>query len=79
MESSDRASDARIDAADPRITRYPHVPLLGRAWELRDSLGVYDAVYVALAELLEAPRVTCDERLARAGGHDADVELFAPS
>lgn len=77
--SSDRASDARIDAADLRITRYPHVPLLGRAWELRDSLGVYDAVYVALAELLEAPLVTCDERLARAPGHDAEIELFAPN
>jgi len=40
---------------------------------------VYDAVYVALAELLEAPLVTCDARLARASGHDAQIELFAPS
>jgi len=77
--SSDRASDARVDAAELAIQRYPHRPLLHRAWELRDNLSVYDAVYVALAELLEAPLVTCDARLARASGHDAQIELFAPS
>ena len=77
--SSDRASDARVDAADLKIVRYPHVPLLGRAWELRDTLSTYDGVYVALAEVLEAPLVTCDARLARVSGHDARIELFAPS
>lgn len=77
--SSDRASDARIDAADLRIVRYPHAPLLGRAWELRNTLNTYDGVYVALAEALEAPLVTCDARLARARGHDAQIELFEPS
>ena len=77
--SSDRASDARVDVAELPIRRYPHRPLLERAWELRDSLSAYDAVYVALAELLEAPLVTCDERLARAPGHDAEIELFASS
>jgi len=77
--SSDRASDARIDAADLRIVRYPHLPLLGRAWELRNSLSVYDGVYVALAELLQAPLVTCDAHLARAPGHAAEIELFSPS
>ena len=77
--SADRASDARADAADLRIIRYPHVPLLDRAWQLRETLSVYDAVYVALAEALEAPLVTCDTRLLRATGHHAEVELFAPS
>lgn len=77
--SSDRASDARVDAADLRVVRYPHLPLLGRAWELRNSLSTYDGVYVALAELLHAPLVTCDARLAQASGHDAVIELFAPS
>jgi len=33
-------------------------------------------VYIALAEMLEAPLVTCDRRLARASGHDATVEVF---
>lgn len=48
--------------------------------ERRFSSGAaiqYDGVYVALAELLEAPLVTCDRRLARAKGHDAVVEVFA--
>jgi predicted nucleic acid-binding protein len=76
--SVDRASDARLDASDLPIRRYQHRPLLVRAWELRDSLSVYDAVYVALAELLDAPLVTCDARLAAAAGHDAEIELFAP-
>ena len=58
--------------------RYPHEPLLARAWDLRDTLTVYDGVYVALAELLDAPLVTSDARLAAATGHDAEIELFAP-
>lgn len=77
--SCDRASDARVDAANLLIMRYPHLALLERAWELRDNLTVYDAVYVALAEFLQAPLVTCDAHLAQAPGHFAEIELFAPS
>ena len=51
-----------------RFARYPHTPLLGRIWELRDNLTVYDAAYVALAEALEAPLVTMDGRLSQAPG-----------
>jgi len=68
---------ARRDAAEMSITLYPHALLLERAWQLRDTLSTYDAVYVALAELLPAPLVTCDARLAAAHGHDAEIELFA--
>jgi predicted nucleic acid-binding protein len=77
--AADRASDARVDAASLRIVRYPHAALLDRAWELRDSLTVYDAVYVALAEALGAPLVTCDARLARTGLHEAEIELYPPT
>ena len=77
--SGNRASDARMDASDLRIARYPHLPLLARAWELRDTLSAYDAVYVALAEILPAPLVTCDARLAKTSGHNAEIELFAPA
>lgn len=73
----DRASDARVDAAALLVQRYPHAALLERAWELRRNLSVYDGVYVALAELLEAPLVTCDAGLAGAPGHRAEIELFA--
>ena len=76
--SVDRASEARADAALMPIVRYPHLALVERAWELRESLSLYDGVYIALAELLEAPLVTCDRRLARAPGHDAIVEVFEP-
>lgn len=76
--SIDGASHARTDAAEMNITLYPHALLLERAWQLRDTLSTYDGVYVALAELLPAPLVTCDARLATAPGHDAQIELFAP-
>ncbi|MEJ5913567.1 hypothetical protein [Pseudokineococcus sp. 1T1Z-3] len=44
-------------------------------WQLRHDLSAHDAVYVALAEALDAPLPTTDERLSRAPGHDAVVEL----
>jgi predicted nucleic acid-binding protein len=50
--------------------------LLPRVWELRHNLTAYDAVYVALAEALDATLVTRDQRLAQAPGHHARVELL---
>ncbi len=72
----DRAADVRSDFADTAITRYPHPPLADRVWELRHNLSAYDAAFVALAELLAVPLVTCDGRVAAASGHDARIELF---
>jgi predicted nucleic acid-binding protein len=72
----DRAADARDDFAALAIARYEHTLVADRVWELRHSLTACDATFVALAELLEAPLVTCDARLARAPGHSAMVELF---
>ena len=51
-----------------RMTHWPHHKLAARAWELRGSVTYYDASYVALAELLDAPLVTLDRRLAQAHG-----------
>lgn len=59
-----------------RLTRYPAEPLLNRIWALRGSLTAYDATYIALAESLDAPLLTTDSRLARAGGHRATVSAF---
>lgn len=73
--SGDRAADALLDAADLPILHYPHRALIERAWELRAHLSIADGVYVALAEFLDAPLLTCDRRLARAGGHGATIEI----
>ena len=58
------------------IHRHDHRPLLGRVWELRHSVGAYDALYVALAEALDAPLLTADGRLATAHGHRAEVQTI---
>jgi predicted nucleic acid-binding protein len=73
--SEDRAHDVRTDVEDLAITRYGHQPLADRIWALRDNLTAYDAAFVALAEALEVPLITCDARLAKAPGVTA--ELFA--
>lgn len=74
--SADRAQLALEDLAALDLERYPHEPLLGRVWQLRDNLTAYDAAYVALAEALAAPLLTFDVRLARAPGHRARIELL---
>ena len=56
-------------------TRVDHRPLLERAWELRHCLTAADALYVALAEALDAPLLTLDERLGRADGPRCPVEI----
>ncbi len=71
-----RGRAALADLADASLQRYPHGVLLGRAWDLRNNLTVYDAVYVALAEALDAPLLTRDRRLAAAAGHHARLELL---
>ncbi len=76
--SQDRAADARLDASALPFVRYPHSALLDRAWELRHRLTIQDGVYVALAEALEVPLVTCDAGIARAGGYRAEIELYRP-
>lgn len=56
--------------------RYPHTGALAEAaWKLRGSITFYDALYVALAEALALPLVTCDGRLSRAPNLPCEVEL----
>ena len=71
-----RAAEAIDDIAALRVTRYSPVLLLQRIWRLRQNLSAYDAAYVALAEKLQAPLITRDQRLAAAPGHTAVVEVF---
>lgn len=70
-----RGSAALADLADLPVRRYPHGLLLTRVWDLRNNFTAYDAVYVALAEALEAPLITRDRRLATAAARHVRVDL----
>ncbi len=74
--SPKRAVEAIEDLSALRITRYAPVQLLQRIWQLRQNLTAYDASYVALAEKLQAPLITRDQRIAAAPGHKAAIEVF---
>ena len=63
-----RCRDAVDALQDFPLRRYPHDVLLRRVWELRHNLTAYDAVYVALAEVLDARLPIRDRRFAAAAG-----------
>jgi predicted nucleic acid-binding protein len=71
----DGAGAALADLRALDVERHAHEPLLDRVWSLRASLTAYDAVYVALAEALDATLLTCDGRLARAPGMARRAEV----
>ncbi len=65
-----RATRALVDH------RYPHIgPLAELAWTWRHNLSFYDALYVALAVLLDLPLITGDIRLSRAPDLSCTIEL----
>ena len=70
-----RAQAALDDLADFPIQHHSHGFLLRRVWDLRANLTAYDAIYVALAETLEATLLTHDRRLATAARRHVTVEL----
>jgi predicted nucleic acid-binding protein len=74
--SAGRAAEAIADLSELDLHRHAHLDLLDRAWKLRDQITAYDALYVALAEAMEAPVVTCDRALAGAPGHRALIEVI---
>jgi predicted nucleic acid-binding protein len=74
--SASRAEEALEDFGNLRIYRYSHTPFLRRIWLLRENLTCYDALYVALAEALDATLLSCDTKLAAAPGHRARVEVI---
>jgi predicted nucleic acid-binding protein len=51
--------------------------MLARAFELRDNATIYDALYLALAEALDARLLTLDRALTRVPGVRAEVQLVA--
>ena len=56
--------------------RFGHRLLLPRAWQLRDTVRGWDAMYVALAEAMDAVLLTTDRRLAAATGPTCRIETI---
>jgi predicted nucleic acid-binding protein len=71
------ATQAIEDLASWPGERFGHRHLLDRAWDLRDTVRGWDAMYVALAEALDAILVTTDRRLASAVGPTCRIEVLA--
>ncbi len=72
---AERGRVALDDLGAVRMQRYPHDFLLPRIWSLRNNVTAHNAVYIALAEALDAVLLTRDYRLAGAVGHRARLEL----
>jgi predicted nucleic acid-binding protein len=66
---------ALLDFGRLRLRRHPYRRLFIRAWELRRNFTIYDALYVALAEVFDASLLTTDRRLAGAVRRHTEVEL----
>jgi predicted nucleic acid-binding protein len=71
-----RFRSAVDDLDDLALERYPTGGFMHRAYELRANVTPADAAYVALAEALDCPLVTADERLARAPGPRCDFHVL---
>ena len=74
-----RIAHAIDNLSDLDLRRHPHGPILPRIWSWRYNLTSYDAAYVTLAEVLDAPLLTTDARLAGAPRLPVPVEVFISS
>lgn len=70
-----RAIDAYLALS---IERHPVTLLARRIWSLRHQMTSYDAAYLALAEGLGAPVVTCDHKLLRGRGAPSVEVRYLP-
>ena len=73
IEIQGAATPTRVATAFARFTSAPTTrvqvrPLLSDAWARRGHLTIADAIYVVLAEHLDATLVTTDRRLAASPG-----------
>lgn len=74
--SDQRFAVAIEDLEDLELDRYPALPLMRRAFELRANV-TYDSAYIALAELLGCELLTGDRRLAGAPGTSCSIRLLS--
>jgi predicted nucleic acid-binding protein len=70
------AGQAVEDLRDWPAERYGHRLLLSRAWDLRDRVRTWDALYIALAEALGGTLLTLDARLGKITGLECPVEVL---
>jgi predicted nucleic acid-binding protein len=71
-----RLDEAIEDFSALRIERHQMTGLLGHILGLGDNFTVYDATYVILAQALEAPLVTADDKLRGAERLGVDVRVL---
>jgi predicted nucleic acid-binding protein len=64
--SLERAQEALADLEVWDVERVPHRALWRTAWQFRGNVSAYDAFYVAVAALHDAPLLTADGPLSRA-------------
>lgn len=74
-----RAEQAIDDFLDLPINRHPVEPLTSLVWELRRNFNVYDAAYVALAEVLGLILLTRDRKIADAAPASVRVLVDPPA
>jgi predicted nucleic acid-binding protein len=76
----DVATSTIADLRDLDVIRHDHALLLEQAITLRNTVSAYDAMYVALADLIGADLVTADGPLSRgAAAHCRIRFLGAPT
>jgi predicted nucleic acid-binding protein len=75
--SDQRFAVAIEDLEDLELDRYPTLPLMRRAYELRANVTAYDAAYIALAEVLGCGLLTGDLRLTNAPGPRCAIRLLS--
>jgi predicted nucleic acid-binding protein len=75
---SARLDEAMDDFASLQIDRYLMTDMLGHMLELRDNFTVYDAAYLVLADALQVPLLTADEKLAEARRFGIEVQMVEP-
>lgn len=75
--SAAQARPILADLSGLPLDRYPHGPLIGRAFDWYPNVTIYDGVYLALAEALDRPLLTGDAGLARVPGCEAVVSIVS--
>ena len=76
LASDLRAGKAIEDLGAMRVRLFPTLGLRRRSWELRHNVTPGDAMYLALAELIDEPLATKDARLAKAAARHTHVETI---